>query len=324
MGAQFACGNHLQAVAEFYCPTCDKHLCKDCTTHLWVARGFVDQCVACKAMLQHIGAKQVTAPGAKKAGNPDTPLAGARAFLEQLPAILSYPFKTSVLFTIAGLALLTAPLMWATGNNISGILGLIGFFFILGLEIMIYFQIVMRTAHGEEEMESPDFDNVFDDFFAPVGRYILALSPIIAGMFVFGEAMLDNALLGALVLLLKPSLVFEHNLAAVLFCSGVILLPLLTASAALGRSASAVLNPALWIQNLKIMWATYPIAVAAYYVVLAFDFLVFRELLFMDLAPSIPIPILGTWLIVSVSYLPMVLRARILGAMCRPYLRDLD
>jgi hypothetical protein len=70
------------------------------------------------------------------------------------------------------------------------------------------------------------------------------------------------------------------------------------------------------------MRGTYVVGVAAFYGVLAFDFLVLRPLL-LDLAADFDIPLLTTLTITTVAYLPMALRARILGAMCEPYLKAL-
>jgi hypothetical protein len=288
-----------------------------------VASGFVDQCVACQALLQTLGETRIAVEGARTGGRADSPARSAAAFIEKIPELLRYPVTPSVLLTLVGLAVITTPLRWASSNNISGILGIIGFLIALGLEVSIYFHIVMRTAHGETEMEPPAFDNVFDDFFGPIGRYLAVLTPIIAGMFIWGEEQAGTWAAGV-ILFYKPAAMFDVPVAAALICAGIVLLPLLTAVAALSGSVLAVLNPALWIESLRVMAPTYPIAIVAYYAVFAFEYLFLHEFLLFDLAPAIPIPLFGSFVIMVIAYLPFALRARILGAMCEPYLGDFE
>lgn len=335
MGAKVACANHLEAVAELYCPQCDKHLCPQCTRHFWAGTGFVDQCLACQAVLRRLDDNRMVA-GSRKPMNADVPAGGAAAFVERLPQILGYPIKPSVLLTLGGLALITAPLSWALGSGagmIGSVLipyrigqahyGLLGWMIVVGLEISIYFHMVMRTAHGQEDLQAPDFDNIFDDLLAPIGRYVVAFSPILAGMLVYGKLQHDEALMG-FVLLFKPTLVLDQPIAAALFFGGIALLPLLTAIAAMSGSALSVLNPKLWAESLRVMAPTYPVAAVCFYGVLAFEYLWYSPFLMQDLRPELDIPLLGSWLVFALSYLPLALRARILGAMCQPYLGDFD
>jgi hypothetical protein len=318
MGAPLSCANHLEEDAQFFCPRCDKHLCTACSKHIWAATGFVDQCLACDALLQKIG-EPVRAPGARAGAVVAD--SGAAAFIERLPEILRYPIQPSVLLTLLGLTLLVAPLEWAGGQpgNMFWIFAVI---LVWGLKTSTYFHMIQRTANGSETMESPDFDNLFDDFLWPVLLILLASLPLLVGIFWYGEERF-GVWEGGFLLLLEPTDIFNYPIPMVLVILGFALLPLLTAIAALSHSALSVVNPRLWIESLRAMAGTYPIAVAAFYGVVALDIFIYSRVL-LEISYEIDVPILTRLLITLLAFLPMALKARILGGLCRPYLKDFD
>lgn len=319
MGGRLSCENHLDKDATFFCPQCDKHLCVGCTRHNWVGNGFVDQCAACDALLQDLSDRRVRADGARVGGLRID--ASAAGFIERLPRMLAYPFERSVLITLAGLTALVAPLRWATEQP-GNFYWFIGLALIWGLTTSMYFTMIQRTAHGDETLETPDFDNLYDDFFWPVVLIFFASLPLFLGIGWYGEERFNSWFLG-LAVVAAPSDILSYPGPLLLTVVGLALLPLLTAIAALSSSLRAVTNPSLWIESLKIMASTYPVAAGAFYGVLLFDAFVYTPLL-LEIAQEVDIPVVTRLVVTFLSFLPLALQARILGALCEPYLGNFD
>jgi len=126
-------------------------------------------------------------------------------------------------------------------------------------------------------------------------------------------------IVGFLVFVIKPTAIYDTTGPAALFTAGLLLWPLLTAIAAIGRSASAALNPGIWVKTFKIMKADYLIGMVAFYGVIAFDVFVWlRVRLFV--AEKVQISYLTPLILAFLGYLPMALRGRVLGQMCQPYM----
>lgn len=225
----------------------------------------------------------------------------------RLGRVVPYLRQPSVLLVLLGLSVLT----W-----LLGFVPLLGGVLVGGLNAAVYFRIVEATAHGEEMLDPPDFTDVWDDVLAPLVRYVATTLPMLVGL-VWAGANLLHATSSPLredgidlVATLGPP--------GVLFLAGVVLWPLLTVVAALERSALAVLNPLAWIAALRTVGASYVVAAAAFYAVLALESFVVLPLL-LSAAVHVPIPVVMGIALTFALNLFMAARARILGALCEPY-----
>jgi hypothetical protein len=308
------CLRHPDERARFQCPKCGP-LCERCTEHKWIGGGFVDECLSCQQRVTELsnrGAPRVTSEDRTPAG-----------YLRRIPEFLQFPINRSALYMLIGLTIITAPLYWAIINNISGVLALFGLLFVKSLEASVYFRFVFKTAYGETEIDPPDAEDLVDDLFGPLLRYLAALLPIIAAIVLWGQD-LGSIQAAFFLFAIKPSLLFDAGgLPAILLVTGLALLPLLTVVAAVSGSVVSVLNPAIWVQSIRILGATYVVASVCFYAVLLAEFLLWLPLL-IDLKLAVDIPVLSTLVVLFLGYLPMALRARVLGGMVEPFLADLE
>ncbi len=318
MSALLDCVNHPHTPALFECKQCRAHVCKECAKHIWQDDRFVDLCPKCDNELDEIPGVAERMQRAAEAPEP-----GPVSFAERIPKFLSFPFTGSVLVMCVGLAVFTAPLYWAVRNNISPVLAILGMMIIRGLEISIYFRFVQKTAYGEREMTPPDVTDLGQDFVEPLVCYVVALLPCIAAIGWYGELHYDSVLFGLLLFEADPWAILDYTGPAVLLVAGVALLPLLTMIAALSRSPASVLNPALWAHSLGVFGSTYLVAMIAFYAVIAFEYLGLLPIL-VRFRQDVDIPVVTSVLTLTIAYLAMSVRARILGGLGEPYLRDFD
>lgn len=222
---------------------------------------------------------------------------------QRMAKVFTYVRAPSVLLVLLGLAILTYFLRWAP--MIGGVLA-------AGLEAAIYFRMVEYTAAGEETLEPPDFTDIYDDIIAPFLRYLATLVPLFVAIFWAGLVVvqaISNPLGGA-----SRDLIGALEGPGLLLLAWVILWPLLTAVAAMHRSATAVLNPMAWIAGLRVLGADYVLAVLAFYAVLIVEILALPFVAQLGYLPMVT-PILLSFLM----YLFMAARARILGALLQPH-----
>ena len=316
MAAHLACANHADRVAVFECRQCHKHVCEDCTDRKWSQKGFTDLCPKCAIpMLELTEAMRAI----ENAGS--APERGIRGFLVRIPDFLAFPATPAVLMICLGLAIITTPIYWAIGNNMSMFLALIGIVIVKSFELATYFRFVSQTAFGEKP-DTLDITDIWDDLIGPLVRYIAACLPIVAAVIWFGDT-IGSVTIGALVFMMDQTIIFEFPGPATLYLVGMLLLPLLTVIAAVSRSAFDVLNPAIWLQSLRILGATYAVGALAYYLVLAFE-IVFWNSMLLELRLDNPVPFVTPVLVNALTYLSMALRARILGVLCEPYFNEPD
>ena len=310
------CAAHPGLPSEFFCNSCRAHYCAECVTHL--ERGKVDQCVHCQAVVRPNNDAYTRATRPNDFYQAVAPAPGAAAFIHRLTDMLSYPLQQSVVLNLFALSIFTAALGWAVAYNISGILGLLGALFILMLEATTYFHIVRRTAVCERELNPPDITDVFDDFVAPGIRYLAVSLPIIIAACWYGDIRFDSWLVGISVFA-DITVILDYPGPAILMVAGVVLLPLLTAIAAISESFSAMFNPVVWYQSLRLLGDTYLAAVVVFYAVLAFQLFVWIKIL-VAIQLNIEIPIVTTVAVQLLSYFPMALRGAVIGGMCAPYM----
>ncbi len=296
MGGTWACSEHPSRTAPYFCPRCKTHVCDDCATPTEAGRRQVYQCKKCDALLSRAGSGEST--GARH----------APPIWERIPDIFTYVTRPSVWLVIVGMAVLWWVLRYIPFGGI-----LMG-----GIEAAVFFRVLESTAFGAEDLDPPDFSSVWDDLMSPLLRYIAAVFPIIFAI-IWGAAEFFNTLY-ALKAGGSPSELFDGMVGpVVLLFVGVALLPLLFAVAAIGRSVLSMFNPAIWIQSIRTMGVEYLVGSAFFYVALAVEvFVVFP--LALQIYGVVDIVFVGPVISFSVAYFPMIVKARIIGAMCEPFM----
>lgn len=306
MAGFLACANHSERVATFECLSCRKHVCKDCTRHTWTKDGFVEQCPGCGETMAEI-------EGAEAHGDArDIPSGhGVAHFLEQLPGTALSVFSQHSLLACFGLAVAVYAILRILLDPTSLLMSFTAVLLVAALQLTTYFHFIYQTALGEEGV---DLSRLLEDLGGALLRFGLAWSPILLAMAWFGEQTFGSALFGLVVCLTEPQLIFEATGPATLYVVGILLLPLLTVIAAISHVSSEVLNPAIWIHTLKVLGPTYPVAAAFFYGTYGLERLVWDPMMHKYITFSV-VPAL------ALTYLPMLLRARILGLLCEPHLR---
>ncbi|MCP4445429.1 MAG: hypothetical protein GY811_08805 [Myxococcales bacterium] len=228
--------------------------------------------------------------------------------LWRLPDVISYLFQPSLWIGLFGLALLSV-LLHAVSFSL---LALITAAIIAGLELGLFFQITRTTAHGVREFRAPDFNHVFDDIVHPILLVIACALPMLVALY-WGTS---EFLMAVGVTL--PTGDWSAG-PVVLFGVGVLLFPLLLTIAAIDRSISGVLTPTTWLTSLRSFGSNYLLAALGFYGLWLVEAYIFAEI-----AEAIDeLPIFGvSVLALVVLYIPRVLRYRLLGALCEPFLAE--
>jgi len=185
---------------------------------------------------------------------------------------------------------------------------------VAGLEASMYFHIVATTAAGQERLETPDFESLGDSLAGPLIRYIFTLVPMIAAFGWYGSKAAGAWYVGFITFVIDPSDILHYAGPAALLIAAVALWPLMTMIAAIGRSIIATYNPVIWVNTLRTFGIDYVIGVLLFYAILVAEVMVMPSI-----ARSLTIPFVGLLIVTFVGYIPMALRARLLGAICQPY-----
>jgi hypothetical protein len=278
--------------------------CELCVKIVGMPPRHVGQCKKCGAMLTPVDAQSA----AMRAPARELERASEGGLLERLPRTVLYLKDGTLLLTLAGLALLVSLLRWG---------GIIGMILALGLEAMVYFHVVIQSAAGVDDFDSPDTSDPWE--IASMGvRYLIAIVPLVVSLIWFGLEAMGGPLAG-LSAAQHPDQIFDSlgppGLAVLI---SVAVWPLLTVIASISKSYLTILNPVVWLKTLGVMGGDYVIGALAFYGVFLAEVFLFDPLL-VELGRTVDVPFLGTALVLFLSFLPMVLRARILGEMTRPY-----
>lgn len=298
-----SCVDHATRAARFECPGCKLPFCEGCARHEWTRRGFVDRCPRCPGVALHALPPHHVGRADRLAAAPPP---GGRAFLARLPALLGFPFERPVLVLLVGLAAV-APLL--------GALWLFGSLTLVGLELGLYFYLVRQTSHGAE-IDAPDFTDL-GDVLGPIPLYLAALAPFLLAGVVFGLER-GSLLAGLVAALGDPRLLASSPLATLLVALGILLLPVTTLIAVMSGSVLATLDPRRWVGALRALGDTYVAALVAFSLVLVVELFVLRPLLAIAIS-AVDVPYLGSAIAHLVLYVPLALRARILGALYQPF-----
>lgn len=289
-----SCGTHPTVDARHACSTCRTQFCDACVTAVGPPGKQVAQCKRCGGL-----ATPLTSPLSPHRARVRAIPAGTLA--SRLPGTLAYLGGLDLLFTLAGLAVLVALLK--VGGFLFGL-------FALGLECVVAFRIVSTSGAGADRFEAPDGDELGEVMGAAV-RYLVALLPLILSLVWFAMSTHAKAPVpspGTLLANLGPP--------ALAILASIILWPLFTVIAAMSNSSLAILNPLIWVKTLRIMGRDYVVGALAFYAVFALEIFAIVPL---AAAVNLAIPFVGIVLALFITYLPLALRARILGELVRPY-----
>ncbi len=223
----------------------------------------------------------------------------------RLPDVVGYLRMPSLWAVLLGLALISVIL-----EAISfGLLAILMALLVAGLEIGVFFQITRSSAQGDKTLEAPDFVTIYDSIVHPIILVVVAALPmLIAGYWATTEILIQGIPRGDWPL--GP---------LVLFLVGVLLYPLLLTIAAIDRDAMRVLNPVVWAQSLRSFGTNYWVAAVVFYGLWALEGYVVTDIV-LDITTS---NIFGASLLaLMVLYIPRVLRYRLLGALCEPFLSE--
>jgi hypothetical protein len=264
----------------------------------------VGQCKTCGAMLTPVHAQSAS----MRAPARDVERASEPGLLERLPRTVLYLKDGTLLLTLAGLAILVSLLRWG---------GIVGLILALGLEAMVYFHVVIQSAAGVDGFDSPDTSDPWE--IASMGiRYLVAIVPLVVSLIWFGLEALGGPLAGLSAAEHPNEILDSLGPPAMAVLVSVAVWPLLTVIASISKSFLTILNPVVWWKTLGVMGGDYAIGALAFYGVFLAEVFLLDPLL-VELGKTVDVPFLGTALVLFVGFLPMVLRARILGEMTRPY-----
>jgi len=279
-------------------------LCDECATVVpGERRILVAQCNACGALLEPFTGTEVQRAAAVGVATP---------LWRRLDDIFAYVTRTSVLLSMAGLAVATVLLGLVA--SFTPFLGLLVALFAFGLEAALFFRIIETSAYGRDDLEPPDVSTAGEAIFGPALWYVAAVLPAAVPTLLIGVQAFEMALAGA-----APWQLFDDfALPALLWLGGFLMMPLLLAIAALGRSVSAIYNPLHWFDSLRQLKWDYAVGAGLFYA------LYLAELIagvLMGLVTSvIHIPIASAVATAFVVFAVRALRFRTLGLMCEPHM----
>lgn len=221
----------------------------------------------------------------------------------RLPDVFQYLLSPSLWMTLVGLAILSS-ILQTMGY---GIFGFFPFILAIGLEVGVFFRITRSSANGDTEFSAPDYHGFWDNVIHPIFLVLFSALPILIALYwgsleFFGwSGGFSGIPLGPLALLI----------------AGLALYPLLLTVAAIDGTYGGIVNPAIWANALVAFRSNYLVAAVGFYGLWYLEATYFAELVFKIQGW----PLFGaSVLAILASYIPVVLRYRLLGALCEPYL----
>ncbi len=281
---ELVCARHPGSPAELECRPCDELLCRACARVLRDGKTF--QCQRCDGLLVPFSAD----PRARVHRRPGR----ERPLVDRLPLTWTYLGRRSVLLTLAGLAVVVS-----VGQLVGSGLQLVA----AAVTAAVFFRIVETTAYGADDLEPPDFSDVWDDLVRPLGRMLATMVPLWVVWTIF---------------LSGGGWRFASAPALVVLALWFFLWPLLILVAAISRSVVDTFDPRVWARVLTVMRGDYLIGATVFYAVLLIDVFVFTPLA-ARLVMAMPIPFVVPLVATFVLLLPMAWLARILGEAARPH-----
>ncbi len=230
-------------------------------------------------------------------------MTSAQAYLEEIPACLTFPVRKDVFILLAGTAFVVWPIsaMVSMPGNFYGFIGVIIQF---GLEASLLLHLIRQVAHDTDEIQSPDFTTIIDDLGYPLLKYTFACLPmIIALMWAASVALGDWLSIDAI----SSKEALHAQGPGLLWLLGFLLLPITSLLAALSGSA----NPLEWYRTIRSIGSPLWVGAPAFYGYILIGFLVI-----LPLADKLhAIPIIGRLFALLITYMALAIRARLLGSL---------
>ncbi|WP_257458749.1 tetratricopeptide repeat protein [Archangium lipolyticum] len=245
------------------------------------------------------------------------------SFAHRLGQVWRYPFTPHGLALVAGLGALLTFLGFMT--NVSFVLmRMFPALLAAGTFWSTVFAIIRSSARGETDVPLPDFSDIFNDWFVPVLRGLLATSPVWLTLFLYSVATGGWDVLQYVKGLLNDPMFYatgrthpvpvekllEDPLAWLLGLAGLAYLPMALMLAAAGIDLLDLFNPVKAARALRRLGRDYAVALGAL-LTLGLVFLVVR--LFTSGLRAVNILVLSSWLSASLECLVAFVMARVLG-----------
>ena len=314
------CTDHPDEPALYACPACLRLLCTACFTS--DPRG-AKRCRHCESEVQRVAARSgAITPPPVAAPASAAPLPQARVLAappppisSRLGSVFAFGVRKDMLLMFGGLAFVTSALRYF-GHDIPGMGSLLLVLIAAGLEAAFYFQIVEQRAAGDDAFQMPEFSGL-SEITRPFWRYLMILVPIFAAIIWYGIVAIDDAMAGPAEFFANPPTIFHYGSPALLLVVGVLGWPLMTIIAAIWRSWIMAYHPGIWIKTLKMLGADYAVGAVVFYAILLGETFVLTPILRALPLPTFLALLVGTF----VGYIPMGIRARLLGEISEPYFR---
>ncbi len=213
-----------------------------------------------------------------------------RPFLEYLPDVFAYPFKSwGIITLVAGSIFITITLFFAA---FAFLFGIIGYVFVGGLLSYYMMKIVFHSAEGEIDLPGWDVEDWWDDIACPIFQLILVTLVAYAPLFIYLVISIFTG--GPSLFIVIPLLIF-----------GTLFQPMGILSMSLHHSFAS-LNPAILIPAILKMPLDYAIACGML-------FLIFILKAFFNYL--LVIPFIGPFIDNFIMIYLLVVEMRILGLM---------
>jgi hypothetical protein len=271
-----------------------------------LADGRTAQCATCGALAVPVGA-----PTGLRGPTTTLPPPGFSADEPLVSRLIESPgflLRPSLLAVLAGLAILTYLVDFSTVFTLGRTLFVR--LFVYGLEAAIYFNIVRQVAWGNDRLELPEPGDLWDGAFGPAVRYLFSFLPFVGGVIWAGQEILT--------VVQNPRATLNLGPPAALILAWVLVWPLMTAIAALGRSTLAMYDPSHWVETVRTLGKDYVVGTVAFLGVLAIEVLVVTPVAAI-IAARADVPVLSGYVAAFLVLVPKALRAKVLGEMLRPY-----
>jgi hypothetical protein len=271
------CTRHPGARAGWRCRSCGAALCPGCTFLRTDGRVELPACGRCRGF-----ADPITLPRSE-----------LRPFPPRILEALGWPFRGSGLLSLAGLG----AVLWLLKK-----LGFIGALLAFGVWWAFIFHVIRRGAVGDDEIDPPDFSDVFYDVVAPALRGILATALLWIPAVAYALMVLRAG--GSLANVGKDPVLWLFVGAGLAYGPAAILV------ASCGGGLLRLFNPAIGIFAIARLGRDYWVAALAVGALLGLNVAVG---LVAALVASTRVPVLSGWAAQSMTSLLPMIAARILG-----------
>jgi hypothetical protein len=270
--APIRCSKHPRERAGWHCDGCQTDLCPDCVTGSTSGTVSFVSCCSCAGQVQQLMVHRSSAP-----------------FSSRVLSVWRYPLNPSGLIAVAGLGfvLYLVPKF-----------GCIGVLLFAGIFWGSMFAAIRHSGRGSDEIEPPDFTNLWDDLVAPavaglVGTIVLWLPAVVYSFYVRP----------------KGAVLFDPFY-WLMIAAGILYAPMAFIAAATNSGIGRMLNPLAIVAYIKRLGSDYLLAVGAILLLGIPGVLAF---ILSGYISNLPVPIVAGWLAMCVRLLVPLMMVRVLG-----------